>query len=317
MLIDDLPLQAGSYQPRNFDGAYHGRLTIREALQQSLNIPAIAVAQRLGPQRFATALRRAGATLRLPGSGAARLPIVLGGVGMTLADLGQLYATVADGGMAKPLRYTKDAPIVEGTPFLSAATSRSLAAILVDAPRPDGIAATVASARQIAYKTGTSYGFRDAWAAGFSPRHTVVVWVGRADGTPRPGTLGRDAAAPLLFKLFDLLPETGTRFDESATGKQQAPVNLRRFEAAKEPRILFPENGAVIALQPGDAGAFRPLPLKAEGGSLPRRWLVNGVPVTADALRNTVYWQPDGEGFVRIVVLDGDDRSATAVIRLK
>ena len=317
MRIDDLPGHTGTYRPRNFDGAFHGRLTIREALQQSLNIPAIVVAQRLGPERFTAALRRAGARLQLPGSGAADLPVVLGGVGMTLADLAQLYAALADGGTAKPLRYRRDSPSTPGTPFLSAATSHSLTAILADAPRPHGVVAASGSNRRIAYKTGTSYGFRDAWAAGYSPRHTIVVWIGRADGTPRPGIYGRDAAAPLLFRLFDLLPAHDLEFNSPATESRSVPINLRHFEISSGPRIQFPEDGSLVALQTDTDGAFRPLPLRAEGGSLPFSWMVNGLPVTADDLRDTAYWQPDGEGFTRIVVIDGDNRSAIATVRLK
>ena len=170
-LVDDAALQVGGWAPHDFDGGFRGTVTVREALQQSLNAPAVRVLDRVGPARFAAALRDAGAPLVLPPGAAASLPIVLGGAGIRLADLAILYAGLADDGRAAPLRLLREDPLPVPRPFIGAAAARAVGAILRAAPLPDGIGAPD---RPVAFKTGTSFGFRDAWAAGFSPRYTVV-----------------------------------------------------------------------------------------------------------------------------------------------
>jgi penicillin-binding protein 1C len=340
-IMSDLPTRFGDYRPENFRRSYHGEVTVREALQQSLNIPAVTVLEGVGPGRFAARLRAAGLPLRLADpSGRPGLPLALGGVGITLFDLVTLYAGLANGGEVAPLVLTPseagDAPAPPGGRLFGSAAAWYLARILEDAPPPVDFVAPdqTRQDRRIAFKTGTSYGFRDAWAAGYDGAYTVGVWVGRPDGAPSPDRYGRNTAAPLLFRVFGLLPDQGGRpgpprpneVIEASNG--ELPRALRRFDRvpavtaniARAPGrplvITFPPDGAVVELERGGAGP-EALPLTAEGGERPLSWLVNGRAVAAPPHRRQAYWRPDGEGFVRITAIDAKGRTATAEVRLK
>jgi penicillin-binding protein 1C len=211
-LIDDKPTAFGDYEPRNFDRGFQGTVSISTALQMSLNVPAVALLDRIGPLRFAASLRNAGATLNFPTKGALpSLPIALGGVGITLRDLTMLYTAIPNGGLASTLNLQPrdGAPVTER--IFGEASAWYLFEILKEANLPDGwsMGQGIERARQVAFKTGTSYGYRDAWSVGFSKKYTVGIWVGRADGSTRPGHIGRNEAAPILLKTFDLLPPEG------------------------------------------------------------------------------------------------------------
>ncbi len=331
-LIDDAPMRFGDYAPRNFDRQFQGTVSVREALRQSLNVPAVALLDRVGPVRFVGDLRAAGARIgfqRLAGTPS--LPVALGGVGIDLVDLTMLYTTFPNGGMAAPLRVTEAAPAAPMR-LMGSAAAWYVTDILRGSPLPDGFAQGLglARVRDIAFKTGTSYGFRDAWAVGFSPDYTVGVWVGRADGSPRPGHFGRNTATPMLLKVFDLLPPDDGGFagapDEALAAEtaRDLPPALRHFAADRQlprkpggspaPHILFPPDGAVVEWHPDD-GDHGGLPLKAEGGVRPLAWVVNGRPVEQTALAGGA-WQPDGEGFARIAVVDAQGRSAQVRVRV-
>ena len=330
-LIEDRPLRIGDYAPEDFDRGFHGQVTAREALQQSLNVPAIALLDRLGPGRLAATLRDAGVRLDFPqGDSAPSLPLALGGVGISLLDLTRLYVGLAHQGQAAPLRLVARTGQGEAT-LMTPHAADEITAILRGAPPPDGWMprALAAGARQIAYKTGTSYGFRDAWALGYSPDWTVGVWTGRADGTPRPGAYGRNTAAPLLFSLFDLLPtEPGTDGQVLAADITTPPVlpralarfadrdGLRGLPNARPPRILFPPNGAELDVT-DDSGRLGPVQLEADSGTPPYRWAVNGLPVAAAQLAALPRWQPDGPGFARITVTDAAGQRSSAIVRLQ
>ena len=231
IVLDDRA-RLGDYAPRDFSRAFRGAMTAREALQQSLNLPAVHLLAQLGAPRFVAALRQSGAVLRLPRDAAPTLPVALGGIAISPADLARLYTGLANGGIVAPLRLRADDPPVTGTRLMTASAAEQLADILRGAPLPDGVAR---GTRPIATKTGTSYGFRDAWAAGWSPAYTVVVWTGRADGTPRPGAFGRIAAAPILFHVFDLLPpEAG----QTATAARQPSYPEHAPGPSHLPRII-------------------------------------------------------------------------------
>ncbi|HOB63129.1 MAG TPA: penicillin-binding protein 1C [Candidatus Competibacteraceae bacterium] len=329
-LIEDAPTRFGSYSPTNFLNTYAGQLTVREALQQSLNIPAVAVLEQVGPARVAARLREVGLPLHWnaahPQPG---LPLVLGGVGMTLEELVALYAGFADGGRVAPLRFGPDERQTPERALLSEVACWYLSEILRTAPTPQNVPApsSVAQPRAIAYKTGTSYGFRDAWALGFDADYTVGIWVGRPDGSPSPGHYGRNTAAPLLFRVFDLLPEhtawptTSPPAGVLQVSRDRLPERLRYFrtrpalEMAGAPPlgITFPVAGSTVEL-PGPAGTLAELPLAAKGGVKPLRWLVNGQPIAAAAWRRDAFWQPDGEGLARITVLDQAGQTASAEV---
>jgi penicillin-binding protein 1C len=208
-LIDDKPTAFGDYEPRNFDRGFQGTVSMETALQLSLNVPAVALLERIGPLRFSAALKNAGAKLHFPKKGALpSLPMALGGVGMTLRDLTMLYAAIPNAGQVAPLNFMPRATPAEPVRMFGPAPAWYLGEILKEANLPDGwsMGQGIERARTIAFKTGTSYGYRDAWSMGFSRKYTVGVWVGRADGSTRPGHIGRNEAAPVLLKIFDLLP---------------------------------------------------------------------------------------------------------------
>ena len=336
-IVVDRPMRFGDYAPENFDKRYRGQLTAREALQLSLNLPVVALLNRLGPMRLVGTFEAAGTPLRLPEAvGAPGLPIALGGAGITLADLVTLYAGLADGGSVRPLRYTETAPAGEPVGIMQPSSAWYVTRILADMPPPPGMLAprNRAQGRTIAYKTGTSYGFRDAWAIGYDSAYTVGVWVGRPDGTFSPGRMGRDAAAPVLFEIFDLLPRPQALPSVVFAAKPPAgaiqasnadlPLPLRRFDpgpsalgalfaAGGGPQIAFPADRATVDLSAGD-GRIEPLLLRASGGRMPLLWLVNGVPVSSAPFKRQALYQPDGAGATRITVIDSAGASASVEV---
>ncbi|MFO1424687.1 MAG: penicillin-binding protein 1C [Candidatus Competibacteraceae bacterium] len=328
-LIEDVPTRFGDYSPSNFRNTYAGQLTVREALQQSLNIPAVAILEQVGPMRLAARLREVGLPLHWsaahPRPG---LPLALGGVGMTLEELVTLYAGFANGGGVAPLRFGPADPEASSQRLLSEAACWYLGDILRHGPIPQNAVgpASIARPRAIAHKTGTSYGFRDAWALGFDADYTVGVWVGRPDGSPSPGHYGRNTAAPLLFRVFDLLPEPATRPAAPPpavlqVGRDQLPERLRYFrtrpavETVNVPplTLTFPVAGSTVELLER-GGVLAELPMVAKGGVRPLRWLVNGRPLTTDPWRRDAFWPPDGVGLTRITVLDQAGQTASAEV---
>jgi penicillin-binding protein 1C len=310
-LIEDAPMSLGGYAPRDFDGGFSGMVTVREALRQSYNLPAVQILRAVGAKKFVAALRQAGAVLVLPGGSTASLPVALGGVGISLQDLAMLYAGLADGGVVAPLDVLPgEAP--KGVAVITKLAAAEIGRILRGSPLPDGVAATD---RQIAFKTGTSYGFRDAWAAGYSGDYTVVVWVGRVDGTPSPGEYGRATAAPLMFKIFSMLPADVSQ-PPAAPDIQAA--GLRMFGAAPAavktagPKILFPPQGAILQVSGEDA----PVSLEAVGGAPPYRWVVNGDMLPPAPVGVSMSWQPGGPGFAHIAVIDKNDDAASEDVQL-
>jgi penicillin-binding protein 1C len=335
-LIEDRAVRFGSYAPKNFDEDYRGTVTIREALAQSLNIPAVKVLAAIGPGKLAGRFRRLGVEAAFPEGTAPTLAMGLGGVGLTLRDLATLYASLAEGGEAVKLRHR----LKESKPdaarmllhgkrasptqhVLSDVAAWYVTDILKDAPPPLN-----AKAGRLAYKTGTSYGYRDAWAVGYDGRYTIAVWVGRPDGASTPGLVGRVAAAPILFDAFARLGTTRAPLMKPPAGVLRAtgselPPPLKRFreggaETAHgpflEPRVLiaFPPDRAEV--ETDDDG---PVQLKANGGVLPLTWLVNGAPIASDPRARQVVWQPEGPGFVKLSVVDAKGRVDRVTVRLK
>ncbi|HEX9536062.1 MAG TPA: penicillin-binding protein 1C [Stellaceae bacterium] len=325
-VLEDRPRHFGDYAPTDFDGRFQGDVSARQALQYSLNLPAVAVLDRLGPARFTAALAAAGVRLHLPEPTAdPGLAVALGGAGITLADLVRLYAALSNGGEVTPLRYQRDDPSAKGTPIFGPLGAWYVNDILAQAPPPPGaLPAETRRGRRLAFKTGTSYGFRDFWAVGYDPEVTIGVWAGRPDGTPMPGRSGRLTAAPILFKIADLLGPAMPRSQAPPPGAMLAarndlPARLQRLDpgplqrpaaTAGGPKIVYPPDGALIEWRGEE------LPLDAAGGKRPFRWLVDGKPLPSTPPRQQIYWQPDGVGFARLTVIDGDGRSARSTVRL-
>lgn len=201
-LLLDTPQNFGGYAPGNFQAAFSGPVSVSEALQRSLNVPAVDLLERIGPARFAAQLRNAGVKLRMPEGAAPNLSLILGGGGTTLEELVGAYTALARGGLAGRPRLTPDQPQVD-TRLMSLGAAFIVREILENGGRPD--APFVESRARVAWKTGTSFGFRDAWAVGVTDRYTVGIWVGRPDGTPNPGHFGANTSAPLLRDLLAAL----------------------------------------------------------------------------------------------------------------
>ena len=202
-LLVDAPQSFDGYRPGNFQAGFIGPVSVSEALVRSLNVPAVDVLDRVGPTRFAASLRAGGLRLYLPHDGQPNLSLILGGAGATLYDLVGAYRALARDGMAGTPRLAADEPIVERR-MMSAQAAFIVRDILENGGHPDR---PFSARRQgLAWKTGTSFGFRDAWAIGVTDRHTLGVWVGRPDGTPNPGYFGANIAEPLLADIVAALP---------------------------------------------------------------------------------------------------------------
>ncbi|HEY0662842.1 MAG TPA: penicillin-binding protein 1C [Lysobacter sp.] len=206
-LLVDAPQAFGDYRPGNFDLAFNGPVGAAEALRLSLNVPAVDLLERVGPSRFSARLAHAGIDLKWPRGATPNLAMILGGTGARLEDLVGAYAALNRDGVAGRVRYTRDAARVDRR-LLSPGAAWITRDILEANPRPGSIAETFdpRGRPRVAWKTGTSYGFRDAWALGSTRRYSVGVWVGRPDGTPLPGQYGAVTALPLLFEVIDSLP---------------------------------------------------------------------------------------------------------------
>ncbi|WP_426956367.1 penicillin-binding protein 1C [Muricoccus radiodurans] len=293
-VMEDLPRRFGDYAPHNFQRDFSGHVTAASALRQSLNLPAVALMEALGPLRFASALKTAGVTLRLPPGAGAALPLALGGAGMTLRELVAVTAAIGDGGRGGPLRL---APGRASTELVVQPASAAAVAAILTHNFPTG------GPGGVAWKTGTSWGGRDAWAVGFDQRHVAGIWVGRPDGTPIPGATGRSLALPVLARAFQLLP----------AAPRPRPDAVRAEPAPRGPldglRLLFPPPNAAV-----DEGAMT---IRAAGGQRPLTFLVDGVPLPAAAARREVSWSPPGPGFYRVTVLDATGQAATAPIRVR
>jgi penicillin-binding protein 1C len=235
-LIEDRPIRFGSYAPENFDMTFQGTVPVRKALQLSLNVPAIALLDRVGSSRLASRLRQAGANLVLPKDEAPGLAMGLGGVGVTLADLALLYTGLPRLGTTRPLREIIGAKDESREPLrlMDQVAAWQVGNVLLGTPPPEN-----AVRNRIAFKTGTSYGYRDAWSVGFDGRMTIAVWVGRPDGAPVPGLIGRMAAAPILFDAFartGKLPSALAKPPKGAlvVSNAKLPLPLRRFRPLGE-----------------------------------------------------------------------------------
>ncbi len=328
-LIEDRPIRFGTYVPKNFDRDWHGTVSIREALAQSLNIPAVSVLEAVGPLKFYGRLQQAGLAPQLPKDAEPTLAIALGGLGLRLVDLAQLYSGLARGGEVIALRHRQPEMTEAAEPprqrLLSQVAAWYVADILRNAPAP-----AHAKTGKIAFKTGTSYGARDAWAVGFDGRHTIAVWVGRADGAAVPGLAGRPSAAPMLFDAFHRIADQRTPLPAAPREALQAtgadlPPPLRRFNPTAEMieaansgfrtvplRIAFPPDRAELDIQDSDAVVVR-----ADGGVLPLTWLVDGAPVATDGHRRELMLHDQPRGFVKVSVIDATGRTDRVTVRLR
>ncbi len=322
-MIEDRPADFFGYRPKNFDMTYQGDVTVRQALQLSLNVPAVRLLDAVGPSRLMIRFRRADVRPVLPANEAPGLAIGLGGVGITLKDLVQAYAAFANGG--QPVRIgngiDETPELLDNEPMLERQAIWNVTDALSDVLPPTG-----SRKLGIAYKTGTSYGYRDAWSVGYDGRYVLGVWVGRPDNGAVPGIAGYQTAAPILFDAFSRSGVPFTPHPSAPSGavrlaQADLPIAQRRFavtasglirSSSREtaPQIVYPPEGAKVDLG-ALSGEILPLVLKLQGGRPPFRWLANGKPLADLSRRRTNEWLPEGAGFSTLTVIDAAGRAAT------
>jgi penicillin-binding protein 1C len=323
-LIDDRPIRFGSYAPENFDMTFQGTVPVRKALQMSLNVPAVALLDRVGASRLSARLKQAGADLVLPKDEVPGLAMGLGGVGITLQDLVTLYSGLARLGNTRPLLEIQSrSEEREPERLLDQVAAWQVGNVLLGTPPPEN-----GVHNRIAFKTGTSYGYRDAWSIGFDGKMTIGVWVGRPDGAPVPGIVGRTAAAPILFDAFARTGKVPSALPKPPKGtliatNAKLPLPLRRYrplgelvrtDSERAPHIQFPIDGSRIDATAGERAS---MPVKVAGGVLPITMLINGVSVgELDSRRQRLVDSP-GPGFARLTVIDAKGAADTVVIRIQ
>ena len=314
-LIEDRPMRFGAWRPGNFDKAFHGWVPVRTALQTSLNIPAVALLERVGPAVLTSRMGRVGVEPVTPDGAQPGLPIALGGAGLRLQDLVQLYATLAAGGDAARLHQAPGSD-TRTAPLISPVSAAYLREIL----RGD-------RSGRIAIKTGTSYGYRDAWAIGYDGAHVIGVWLGRADGAAVPGLTGQGVAVPLLRQAFQRLSPALTPFPPIPPGaltvnRSQLPKPLQRFTRGpgrgqdNALRIAFPPEGAILDLGLG-RGNEGQLVVKLENGRPPFVWLMNGAVAAASVHRPEFVWPVTAPGFHTVTVIDADGETVSQRLTLE
>lgn len=323
-LVEDRPTAFAGYLPGNFDKTFRGTVTVRQALADSLNVPAIQTLELVGPARLVSRFRRAGVEAKLPDMASANLAVGLGGVGLTLHDLTTLYVALARQGRPIPLRERMD-EIGPAEPPKALMDERAAAYVT------DILAGQLGAAKgdvRVAIKTGTSYGYRDAWAMGYDGRFVVGVWVGRPDGAPMPGLMGVDVAVPILADTFVRAGGT-TRLPPDPPGllkvsNADLPVPLQRLRGARAavaqkdagPEIAYPPAGARVDLGLR-AGAPLPLALKVRNGKGPFTWFADGAPVAQEPWARQFSYFPKGTGFVTLSVVDGEGRADRVTVFLE
>ncbi len=315
-LLDDRPEDYSGYAPQNFDGIFRGVVSAREALEASLNLPAVALTEALGPARLLSSLRQAGVGAVVPGD-APGLAIALGGIGVSLEGLVQLYAAIAHGGEARALTALGGETATDPGPrLMTPEAAWQVADVLAGAPRPAGLPSW-----PLAFKTGTSHGHRDALALGFDGARVAGVWVGRPDGSPVPGMYGVEVAAPLLFEIFARLggvvalppspPGALVTTDNSDLPAHLRRLGARLIEAEDAPRLTFPPEGAALTPLPGG------IPARVERGQAPFTWFANGLPVASGSYERELRLALDGPGFVTLSVVDAVGRAARVQVELR
>jgi penicillin-binding protein 1C len=293
----------------------------------------VALLDRVGASRLSSRLKQAGANLVLPKDEVPGLAMGLGGVGITLQDLVQLYCGLARLGTTRPLREIvqaqdnqRDSLQRDPLRLMDKVAAWQVGNVLLGSPPPEN-----GVRNRIAFKTGTSYGYRDAWSVGFDGRITIGVWVGRPDGAPVPGLVGRTAAAPILFDAFARTGKLPVPLPKPPRGALVAsnaklPLPLRRFRPVGElvrtggeqaPHIQFPLNGSRIDVDRSGGTQAAAMPVKVAGGVLPMTMLVNGVSMGEIDGRRQRLVDPPGPGFARLTVIDATGAADTVVIRIQ
>lgn len=310
--LDDSPSAWPGYVPSNYDGAFHGPMPAADALAESRNIPALLVLQKVGTSRATAAMASFGLRTLAAAHRNYGLSLAIGGAEATPCELAEAYATLARGGLWKPLTFTRD----DARP-----TSRAMRAepcwqvmrALSDADRTRDVSPEAAG-RHVAWKTGTSSGHRDAWCAAVTPRRTVVVWLGNPGGEGSASLIGAEAAAPLALQLIAALDPGGDGWPGETTLVRTKP---RPFisPAAARPRLVIasPERDQCFLLLPELRPDQQRVKLEASAAGESLWWFVDDAPVGRGRL---TWWSPT-TGAHRIRVVDADGRAANTQIDVR
>ncbi|EKT55718.1 peptidoglycan glycosyltransferase PbpC [Providencia sneebia] len=202
-LLQDVPRRFDDYRPGNFDSGFNGPVSVSDALVRSLNLPVVQLLDVYGSKRFTAQLRNVGTELRFPLASEPNLSLILGGTAARMDDLVSAYSAFARQGQVSPLRY-RPSDVVRNRQLMSPGAAWIIRRIMGGEARPVPDS-SLSPQLNLAWKTGTSYGYRDAWAIGVNPRYTIGVWVGRPDGTPVAGQYGYATAIPIMNQVNNLL----------------------------------------------------------------------------------------------------------------
>ena len=289
-LIYDRQTLFGDYMPHNFSKTFSGEVTIAEALQRSLNIPAVKVLQKIGVQQFIRTITSLSGTLSIPKT-KATLPVALGGLGISIWQNTQLYVALANGGRAKKLHVlqAKTDQLNIKTLF-TARASKMTTAILRSIPPPRGYKN---HAQGIAYKTGTSYGYRDFWTIAYTSEYTVAIWVGKPNNAVQLKHTARTVAAPLAFEVIDTLHAFSSlkpwSWEATYLGNT-VPKGLAHFD-----KVLQKEYHAFHFIYPKKNAKYRSagchkasIELLIEGGEAPYYWYIDGTPKEIPTNKSTL-----------------------------
>ncbi|SFV59246.1 Multimodular transpeptidase-transglycosylase [hydrothermal vent metagenome] len=302
-IIIDKESRFGDYMPHNFSNRYSGEVTVAYALQHSLNIPAVKILHRVGVGDFVDRLEGVVGRVYIP-KDRATLPIALGGLGLSLWQLTQLYVTLANYGVSSPLHYLPSIGGQKLLRFCDAKSAKMTTAILRELQPPDGF---VNRNGRIAYKTGTSYGYRDNWTIAYSSDYTIAVWVGKPNNATQSQFTGRSMAAPLAFEAFSILDNLKPISDwswRSSFLSHTPPKALRYFskreylEDRDRLKFVYPRADSRYR----SAGCSKTLvDIKIDRGKRPYYWYIDNLPMDINRSYTTL---PFDYGSHTITVID-------------
>ena len=325
-IIYDKPTNFGNYKPNNFNQDFSGAVSIRHALQQSLNIPAVKILTQVGPQRFLARLKQTGVKFVLPAqSMLPDLPIILGSVGINLWDLANLYNCLANKGKFYPLRLLHSDPQDGFKTIFNKQSVDKVTSILNETPLGNHVVRGP-ELSNLAVKTGTSYGYRDALAMAYNSQCTIAVWVGRPDGAFTPGYTGQGMAIPIVLSIYSALParyrETPARSTSHRRAYDKLPASLKIWKQDQrnalanrvndtQLKIVFPINSSNFKL---DAAKINGIVLTAQNGHRPFYWYINGLFFKTETAQDIVRWYPHSPGDHKITVQDSLGKSAVCKV---
>ena len=313
-LVSDTAFSHAGYSPSNFDGRYRGDVTVADALRLSLNVTAVRTLQQLGVAPFLELLREAGSPIGEHRSNMRTgLTAAVGGLSVSLEQLVHLYTALGNGGTTRPLRLSPRVGLFGAGRLFDPASAEKVRDILAGTYSPF----TAASKPYIAsIKTGTSYGYRDAWALGVSEKHVIGVWFGRPDGKPMAKHTGATAAVPIVRRTLRSI-EPATVFARPPAfdffPASPAVSRLARTPTRCDRIIDFPEDGSRIPMRSLKQGV---LPLRSKPGIGRTTWFANAVPLAKADRRGHGKWRVDGPGFVEIALVSAHCGTARAEVRI-